>query len=72
MQYLNCKILDGGRFCSLDQTHSECKSTLEEIMSFHSRNRGRPNKKKVFTKIEEFLSPKLSEDQKKVITAIWD
>ena len=24
----------GGRFCSLDQTQLECKSTLVEIMSF--------------------------------------
>ena len=38
-QYLNCKILHGERFCSLDQMHSECEGTLVEIMSFRPRNR---------------------------------
>ena len=31
-QYLNCKILHGGRFRSLNQTHSECEWNLVEIM----------------------------------------
>ena len=31
-QYLNCKILHGVRFCSLDQKHSECESTFVEII----------------------------------------
>ena len=31
MQYLNSKILHGGRFRSLDQTHLECESTLVEF-----------------------------------------
>ena len=35
----------GGRFCSLDQTHSECESTLVEIMSFRLRNRVKTKKK---------------------------
>ena len=29
----------GGRFCSVDQTHSECQSTLVGIMQFRTRNR---------------------------------
>ena len=28
------KFCMGGRLCSLDQTHSECQSTLVEIMPF--------------------------------------
>ena len=56
----------GGRFCSLDQRHSECESALAEIMSF------RPQNRMSSPKIEKFLSPKSSEDQKKkVFTAIW-
>ena len=31
IQYLNCKILHGECFCSLDQTHFACESTLVEI-----------------------------------------
>ena len=61
----------GGRFCTLDQTHSECKSTLVEFMSFRSRNRLKI-KKRSSPKLEEFLSPKSREDKKKVFTAIWD
>ena len=34
----------GGRFCSLDQTHPECESTLVEIMSFRPRNRVKTKK----------------------------
>ena len=44
----------GGRFCSLDQTHSECESTLVEIMSFRPRNQMKTIKKKSSPKIEEF------------------
>ena len=44
-QYLNCKIFHGGRFCSLDQTHSECESALMEFMSFRPRNRVKTKKK---------------------------
>ena len=44
-QYLNRKILLGGRFCSLDQAHSERESTLVEIMSFRPRNRVKTKKK---------------------------
>ena len=44
-QYLNRKILLGGRFCSLDQTHSECESTLVEIESIRPRNRVNTKKK---------------------------
>ena len=64
----------GGRFCSLDQAHLECESTLVEIMSFRPRNQVKTIKKRSSPKIEEFLSPKSSEDQKKrnVFTAIWD
>ena len=36
----------GGRFCSLDQTHSECESTLVETMSFRSQNRVKTKKKR--------------------------
>ena len=32
MQYLNCKIFIGGRFRSLDQTHSYCGYNLVEIL----------------------------------------
>ena len=53
----------GGRFCSLDQTHSKCESGLVEIMSFRPRNRVKAKKKGSSPKIE-FLSPKSSEDQK--------
>ena len=35
----------GGRFCSLDQTHSEHESTLAEIISFRPRNRVKTEKK---------------------------
>ena len=38
--------MHGGRFCSLDQTHSECKRTLVETMSFRSRNRVKAKKKR--------------------------
>ena len=48
----------GGRFCSLDQTHSECESTLVEIMSFRPRNRVK-TKKKVFTKNWRVFLPKI-------------
>ena len=34
----------GGRFCSLDQTHSECESTLVEIMAFRSQSRVKTKK----------------------------
>ena len=34
------------RFCSVDQTHSECESTLMEIMSFRPRNQVKTKKKK--------------------------
>ena len=59
------KFCLGGLFCSLDQTHSECESTLVEIMSFRPRNRvkSKKNKKRSSPKIEEFLSGKSSEDQ---------
>ena len=40
-------------------------------MSFRSRNRVN-TKKRSSPKLEEFLSPKSSEDKKKVFTAIWD
>ena len=30
-QYLNCKTLHVGRFCSLDQTDLACESTLVKI-----------------------------------------
>ena len=50
-QCLNCKIFHGGRFCSLDQTHSECESAFVEIMSFRPRNRVKTKKKKVFIAI---------------------
>ena len=35
----------GGRFCSLDQTHSECESSLVEIMSFRPQNQVKTKKK---------------------------
>ena len=54
--------MGGGRLCSLDQTHSECESTLVEVMCFRPRNRVKTKKKS--PKTEEFLSPKSSEDQK--------
>ena len=37
--------MGGGRFCSLDQTHSECESSLVEIMSFRPRNQVKTKKK---------------------------
>ena len=40
------KFCSGGRFCSLDQTHSECESTLVEVMSFCPRNRVTTTKKR--------------------------
>ena len=58
----------GIRFCSLDQTHLECESTLVEIMFFRPRNRVKTKikiKKRSSPKIEEFLFLKSSEDQKK-------
>ena len=54
----------GRRFCSLDQTHSECEGTLVQIMSFRPQNRVK-TKKESSRKIKEFLSPKSSENQKK-------
>ena len=62
----------GGRFCSFDQTQLECESILEEIMSFHPRNRVKTKNKRSSPKIEDFLPPKSSEYQKKVLIAIWD
>ena len=38
LQYLNCKILRGERFCSLDQTRLACASTLVEIMYLRHRH----------------------------------
>ena len=37
----------GGRFCSLNQTHSECESTLVKIMSFRPRNQVKTKKRKI-------------------------
>ena len=54
----------GGRFCSLNQTHLECESTLMEIKYLRLQNRVK-TKKSSSPRIEEFLSPKSSEDQKK-------
>ena len=66
----------GGRFRSFDQTHLERESTLVEIMSFRPEIECRPKKeekKEPAPEIEEFLSPKSSEDKKKkVFTATWD
>ena len=45
----------GGRFCSLDQTYSECESTLVEIM-IQPRNRMK-TKKRVFTAIWDYIRP---------------
>ena len=36
----------GGRFCSLDQTHSECESYLVKITEFPPQNRVKTKKKK--------------------------
>ena len=47
-----------GRFCSLDQTHLECESTLVEIKFFRPRNW-------VKTKEKKRSSPISSEDKKK-------
>ena len=58
----------GGRFCSLYQTHSECESTLVVIMFFCpevERRSKTKTKKRSLPKIEEFLTPESSEDQKK-------
>ena len=45
--YLYCKFCKGGgRFCSLDQTHLECESTLVEIVSFHPRKSSEDQNKK--------------------------
>ena len=46
----------GESFCSLDQTHSECKSTLKEIMQFRPRN-SEQTKKKIFTAIWDYIPP---------------
>ena len=43
-----------GRFCSLDQTHSKCESTLVEIMSFRPRNRVTTKKKGLLRKLKSF------------------
>ena len=40
------KFCMGGRFCILDHTHSECETTLMEIMSFRFRNRVKTKKTK--------------------------
>ena len=59
------KFCMGGCFCSLDQTHSECESTLVKIMSSRPRNSVTTKKEKRSSpKTEEFLSPKSSEDKK--------
>ena len=50
--------------CHLDQTHLEYESSLLDIMQFRFRNRV-TTKKRSSPKIEEFLSPKSSEDQQK-------
>ena len=41
-------------------------------MFFRPRNRVKTKKKRSFPKIEEFLAPKSSKDQKKVFNAIWE
>ena len=64
-----------GRFCSLEQTHSECRNNLKEIMQFRPRNRVK-TKKKVFTKKLKSFCPEIkrrpNKNQKKIFTAIWD
>ena len=63
----------------LEQMHCEenrqnsRESTLVQIMSFRPQNRVKTNKKSS-PKIEEFLSPKSSEDQQKKekFSTIWD
>ena len=64
IQYLNGKILHGGRFCSPDQTRFACKSTSVIFTQFR-----RPNwvktKKKGFAGNWSVFSSKLGEDQKK-------
>ena len=42
----------GGRFCSFDQTHSECENTSVEVMSFRPRNRVKSKKKRVSRKLK--------------------
>ena len=58
----------GGRFCSLNQTHPECESTLVEIMSFHTRNRVKTNKK-VFTENWRAFVPEIKLRQKRERTS---
>ena len=55
----------GGRFCSLDQTLSESEKYFSGNYVFPSLKMSEDQKKRSSPKIEEFLSPKSSEDQKK-------
>ena len=51
----------GGRFCSLDQMHLACESTLVKITLFCRRN-WMNTKKKVFAENWSVFSPKLGEE----------
>ena len=66
----------GGRFSSLDQTHSECQSSFNGNYAIPSRNRVKTKTKKNLKKSSKIavFSPISREDprKKKVFTAIWD
>ena len=55
----------GGRFCSLDQTHSECETTLVESMSFRPRNRVKTKKKGLHRKLKSFCPQNQVKTKKK-------
>ena len=50
MQYLNYKILHGGRFCSLDQTYSKVRKYFSGNYVIPSPKSSEGRKKEVFTK----------------------
>ena len=68
IQYLNCKILHGGRFCSLDQLYK--KLSGNDVLPLPKLNE---DKKKVFAANWSQFSTKSGEGQKKkVFAAIRD
>ena len=63
----------GGRFCSLDQMHAECESTLVEIMSLRPQNQMKTKKKKGLNRKLKSFCPRnqvKTKKKEKVFTAI--
>ena len=72
-QYLNCQNLHGGRFCSLDQTHSEYEKHLSgNYVILYPKSSEDQNKKGLHRKLKRFCPRNQVKTKKKVFSAIWD